>query len=162
MTSVDTTNLSPDTTPGAMPRYWRVRAGLIISALGFLIFLVGARPALFGVDRSPVIGFVQIAVFLIGLAMICWGGYICLTTFWQNRERTIAADIGQRLVATGYVVAVVSGMADIFGMGTQPPSQSIPLFGPWQALGVEIGQVIIILGFLLLIPYRLPSPNCSG
>ena len=32
---------------------------------------------------------------------------------------TIAADIGIRMVATGYVIAVFCGMADVFGFGTQ-------------------------------------------
>jgi hypothetical protein len=100
-----------------------------------------------------VVGFVQIAVFLVGLAIICVGGYINLLTLWQGKQRTIAADIGLRLVSTGYVVAVFAGMADVFGMGSQPLPQ-VPYFGPWQALGVFMGQTVIALGFLLLIPYR--------
>jgi hypothetical protein len=132
----------------------RVRFGLLVTLFGLLIFLVGARPALFGLDRSPVVGFVQISVFLVGLAIVCIGGYIGLMSFWRNGDRTIAADIGSRLVATGYVVAVFSGMADVFGFGTQVPPK-IPIFGPWQATGVQIGEVLITIGFLLLIPiYR--------
>jgi hypothetical protein len=145
--------LSSDTSPQATPLRWRTRAGAVLSIAGFLVFLLGARPALFGLDRSPVVGFVQIAVFLIGLAMMCLGGYIGLIAFWKNGTRTIAADIGQRLVATGYVIAAVAGMADVFGFGTQPPPR-VPLFGPWQAIGVQTGQAVIVLGFLLLIPYH--------
>jgi hypothetical protein len=52
------------------------------------------------------------------------------------------------------VVAVFSGMADVFGFGSQAPPQ-IPYFGPWQASGVEIGEALIAIGFLLLIPYHL-------
>jgi hypothetical protein len=129
----------------------RVRFGLLLTLLGLLVFLVGARPALFGLDRSPVVGFVQIAVFLVGLAIVCVGGYTSLMSFWRNGDRTIAADIGPRLVATGYVVAVFSGMADVFGFGTQLPPR-VPVFGPWQATGVQIGEVVITIGFLLLIP----------
>jgi len=29
----------------------------------------------------------------------------------------------------------------------------IPFFGPWQARGVMLGEVIIAIGFLLMIPY---------
>jgi hypothetical protein len=43
-------------------------------------------------------------------------------------------------------------MADIFGMGSHVTGT--PYFGPLQALGVLIGQGIIALGFLLLIPYH--------
>jgi hypothetical protein len=132
----------------------RIRSGLSLVLLGLLVFLIGARPALFGLDRSPVVGFVQISVFLVGLAIMCIGGYITMMAFWRNGNRTIPADIGSRLVATGYVVAVFSGMADVFGFGTQVRPR-VPFFGPWQAAGVQIGEALIAIGFLLLIPYQL-------
>ncbi len=134
------------------PSKLRVRVSFIITFVGLFIFVVGAKPNWLGWDRSPVVGFVQIAVFLVGLAFICLGGYIGMLTLWRGRQRTIAADIGLRLVSTGYVVAVFAGMADVFGMGSQPLPQ-VPYFGPWQASGVLIGQAVIALGFLLLIPY---------
>ncbi len=154
MTTPTKPNLSPDTNPKNIPSRMRVRSGLLVVLFGFFVFLVGIRPSVFGLDRSPVVGFVQISVFLVGLAIICIGGYISLVAFWKNGERTIAADIGSRLVATGYVVAVFSGMADIFGFGTQLRPR-VPLFGPWQAAGVQVGEVLIAVGFLLLIPYHL-------
>jgi uncharacterized membrane protein (DUF485 family) len=128
-----------------------VQTGLITTLIGLLIFTMGAKPEWFGLDRSPVVGFVQIAVFLIGLAVICMGGYVGLIALWGDDERSIAADIGLRLVATGYVMAVFTGMADVFGMGTQP-LPGVPFFGPLQALGMEIGQGMILLGFILTIP----------
>jgi len=130
----------------------RIRIGLIIVILGLLVFILGAEPALFGLNRSPVLGFVQIAVFLIGLAMICIGGYITLNGLWLHKQKTIAADFGLRLVSTGYVIAVFTGMADVFGFGNHP-FPKVPYFGPWQTLGVMIGEVIIAIGFLLMIPY---------
>lgn len=132
----------------------RIRASIPITLTGLFIFVIGAKPDLFGWDRSPVVGFVQIAVFLVGLALICLGGYIGLHTLWWGSERTIISDIGSRLVGTGYVVAVFAGMADVFGMGSHSFPQ-IPYFGPWQAMGVLIGQGIIALGFLLMIPFGL-------
>lgn len=132
-------------------RNLRVRFGLTVLILGLLIFILGADPALFNLDRSPIVGFVQIAVFLVGLAMICLGGYLVLNMLWNGQEKTIAADIGYRLVSTGYVIAVTSGMADVFGFGNQP-FPAIPYFGPWQATGVMIGELIIAIGFFLLIP----------
>jgi hypothetical protein len=131
----------------------RIYVGLIVGFIGLLIFAIGTKPAWFGWDRSPVVGFVQIAVFLFGLALICMGGYISLHALWGGHERTIVSDIGSRLVATGYVVAVFAGLADVFGMGSQS-FPNVPYFGPWQASGVLIGQGIIAIGFLLLIPYR--------
>lgn len=123
-----------------------------------MIFLIGARPSLFGLDRSPVIGFVQIAVFLIGLAIICLGGYIALMALWKNRQPSIAADIGLRLVSTGYVIAVFSGMADVFGAGSHP-LPGVPYFGPWQARGVEFGQAIIALASYCLSHTDAPTPT---
>ncbi|MCE1253127.1 MAG: hypothetical protein LWX83_06205 [Anaerolineae bacterium] len=135
----------------------RVTLGLSVTLLGFGLFLLGSRPGLFGLDRSPVIGFVQIAIFSIGLAMICLGGYLSLLGLWKNRPTSIAADIGVRMVATGFVVAVFSGMADVFGFGSQVAPE-VPYFGPLQAGGVMIGQAIISIGFILLIPYN-SRPN---
>lgn len=139
-------------------RYWRRRArvGLAATLAGFLIFLMGARPGLFGMDRSPVIGFVQIAVFLIGLAIICIGGFVSLRSLWKERPLSIPADVGQRLVATGYVITVFAGMADIFGMGSHP-LPGVPYFGEWQARGVELGMGIIAIGFLMMLPRRANS-----
>lgn len=132
----------------------RSRLSIGIVLLGLFIFLLGAEPEWFRLDRSPVVGFVQLAVLLLGLAIICIGGYLGFSTQWIGGERTISADIGLRLVATGYVIAVVSGMADIFGFGTQPFPR-IPYFGPIQATGVVFGEAVIAIGFLLMIPSRV-------
>jgi hypothetical protein len=133
-------------------RILRIRFGLIASILGLLLFLLGAEPGLFGLDRSPVTGFVQIAVFLVGLGIICLGGFVCLNTLWNGTTKTIVYDIGLRLVATGYVIAVASGMADVFGFGSQT-LPAVPRFGAWQKIGVITGQFVIAVGFLMMIPY---------
>lgn len=138
--------------PGIRLSYLRIRFSLMSVAFGLLVFLIGAKPQWFGWDRSPVVGFVQIAVFLIGLGMICGGGYLGLSALWGSEQRSIIADIGLRMVGTGYVIAVFAGMADVFGMGSQP-LPDVPFFGPWQAGGVLIGEAIIAIGFLMLIPY---------
>jgi len=134
------------------PSRLRARVGIITTLIGLFVFAVGAKPNWFGLDRSPVVGFVQIIVFLIGLGIICLGGNIGLTALWRGLHRSIASDIGSRLVSTGFVIALFAGMADVFGMGSQPLPQ-VPYFGPVQATGVLIGQVLIAVGFLLLIPF---------
>lgn len=148
---IDASTFVP-TQPVRTPRR-RIRIGVSLTLLGYLMFLLGARPDLFGADRSPVIGFVQVAVMLIGLGFICIGGYISLMALWKGKDPTIAADIGQRLVATGFVLAIFAGMADIFGFGSHP-LPGMPYFGPLQARGVIIGEAIIPIGFLLLIPTK--------
>lgn len=136
----------------------RIRTGLFITLAGFFIFIVGAKPDWLGWNRSSDVGFIQIAVFLVGLAIICLGGYIGLLALWGNDQRSIGADIGLRLVSTGYVISVFSGMADVFGMGTHP-LPGVPYFGPVQATGVVLGEIVIGIGFLLLIPYGREIPS---
>lgn len=131
----------------------RRRLGVIIMLAGFLFFLLGAKPGWFGFDRSPdYIGFVQIVIFVFGLIILCVGGIISIESLWVGRRKTILADIGTRFVITGVVVAAASGMADLLGMGTRPLPNT-PFFGYWQARGMIFGQIIIIIGFLLMIPF---------
>lgn len=140
--------------PGIRLSYLRIRFSLVTVAFGLFVLTVGAKPGWFGWDRSPVVGFIQISVFLIGLALICLGGYVGLAALWGREQRSILADIGMRLVGTGFVLAVFTGMADIFGLGTQPPPM-VPFFGPWQAGGVLVGQIVIAIGFLMMIPWHV-------
>jgi hypothetical protein len=140
--------------------YLRIRFSLICVGLGLFIFVVGAKPNWFGWNRNLTVGFIQIAVFLLGLALICAGGYVGLSALWGKEQRSIIADIGLRLIGTGYVIAVFTGMADVFGMGSQALPK-VPYFGPWQAGGVLIGQFVIAIGFLMLIPYHYHSNKVS-
>lgn len=136
------------------------RIGLVFAVMGYFFFLLGARPSLFGLDRSRVIGFVQISVFLVGLGLITFGSYLTLNAMWSGIKKTIAAEIGSRLISTGYVISVFTAMADIFGLG----SHRLPdvFFGPLQARGVGIGMATIAIGFLLLIRYRHPEDRPMG
>jgi hypothetical protein len=138
----------------------RIRFSLTCVGLGLFIFVVGAKPSWFGWDHSAAVGFIQISVFLIGLALICTGGYVGLSALWGKEQRTIIADIGLRLIGTGYVIAVFTGMADVFGMGSQALPK-VPYFGPWQAGGVLMGQFVIAVGFLMLIPYHYHSSKTT-
>ena len=131
----------------------RIQFGLIIAVGGFFIFMVGARPEIFLLDRSPVVGFIQIAVMLIGLAFICIGGYLSLVGLWKGNQLSIAAELGVRLISTGYVIAVFCGLADIIGLGSHPTPEFIPYFGEWQARGVQIAEGFIAIGMLMMLPY---------
>ena len=131
----------------------RIQFGLIVAVGGFLLFLVGARPELFLLDRSPVVGFIQIAVMLIGLALICIGGHFSLIGLWKGKQLSIAAELGVRFVSTGYVIAVFSGLADIIGLGSHPTPEFVPYFGIWQARGVQIAEGFIAVGMLMMLPF---------
>ena len=139
----------------------RIQFGLIVTIGGFLVFLVGVRPEIFLLDRSPVLGFIQIAVMLVGLAIICFGGYICISGLWKGHKPSIAAELGVRIISTGYIIAVFSGFADIFGLGSHPYPEFIPYFGEWQARGVQIAESFIAIGMLMMLPYAR-SPLFNG
>jgi hypothetical protein len=127
--------------------------GVGLTIAGFLIFIFGANPGIVGLDRSPYVGFAQTATFSFGLAMLCLGGFISLKSCqWSGFSQSLAQDIGIRLVATGYIISLISGMADVFGFGTQTwPFR--PFFGPQQAAGVVLGEIVIAVGFLLYLPF---------
>jgi len=130
----------------------RIQLGLAVAVGGFFVILVGAKPELFLLDRSPVIGFIQIAVMLLGLGLTCLGGYHCLRGLWKDNRLSIAAELGVRLISTGYVIAVFSGLADIIGLGSHPTPTFVPYFGEWQARGIQIGEGFIAVGMLMMLP----------
>jgi hypothetical protein len=105
-----------------------------------------------------VVGFVQIATFLVGLGIICLGGYISLAALWNGGQKSIISDIGLRLVSTGYVISVACGMADVFGFGSNN-FPKIPVFGIYQQIGFILGEVVIGVGLFMLIPYKKPKPR---
>jgi hypothetical protein len=141
----------------------RIQFGLIVSVGGFLVLLIGLRPDLFLLDRSPVLGFIQISVMLVGLAIMCIGGYISVSSLWYGRKRSIASELGVRVISTGFIIAVFSGFADIFGLGSHPYPEFVPYFGEWQARGFQIAEGFIALGILMMLPYaRSPLFNGSA
>jgi hypothetical protein len=130
----------------------RIRIGLILTLVGYAVFLLGTRPSLYGLDRSPVIGFVQISVFLLGLGIICFGAYIAIMALWMSKPSSILAQVGMRLLSTGFVISFFTGMADVFGLGSHPLPKIF--FGPWQSTGVQIGEFVIGVGIVLMFPFH--------
>ncbi len=127
----------------------RLQIGITVTVIGFLVFWLGATPGLFGQDRSPAVGFIQLAVIITGLGLICLGGCISLMWYWKGREMSIPADFGWRIVWTGFIIALWSCMADMWGFGTKTLC-----FGPWQEKGVLTAQVVIAIGLLMLVPWK--------
>jgi hypothetical protein len=146
------------TTAPVSSRTLRKRLGLALSVIGLVVFLFGAAPEWFGLDRSPVVGFVQIGVFVLGLGLISVGGYFALDGLWRDQPKGILAELGARFVGTGYVIALTSGMADVFGLGTRP-LPSVPFFGYWQGTGVLIGEIVIVIGFVMMAPFWARSES---
>ena len=130
----------------------RIRFALYAVVAGFGVFLLGAKPELFGLDRSPVIGFIQLLVMVLGLGIICLAGYQAIHALWRRQTPSITADFGMRILSTGYVISIFCALADVFGIGSHP-LPGVPVFGVWQARGMEIGLGIIALGFVMMFPY---------
>jgi len=126
------------------------RNWMTITLLGLFIFLIGIEPDLLALDRSPVVGFVQIGVWLIGLAVLLIGAYASVRVIRNGRSNSLRADIGVRLIATGYVTAAVASLADFLSIG----SHHMPniYFGPVQTLGLVLGVITSLAGVLLYWP----------
>jgi hypothetical protein len=138
--------------PAETSRTLRKRLGIVLVVFGAVTFYLGAAPEWFDLDRSPVIGFVQIGVFTFGLGLIALGGYFTIDSLWNGKQKSIAAEIGERILGTGYVVALASGMADVFGLGTRP-LPATPFFGFWQVRGVLVGQIMMLVGLTMMLPF---------
>lgn len=146
---IETENMEKEVIPHVHPDK-HLKFGLITALVGYIILILGAKPSVFGLDRSPVIGFIQTATFMVGIGIIALGGYISLMCFWPKGSTTITADFGVRFVGTGFAIAVFCGMADVFGFGTHPIT-GVPFFGHLQSMGVEIGEAIIGMGLAMMI-----------
>jgi len=131
---------------------FRGRFGLTLLIIGFIIFIIGAKPEIFGLNRGVSIGFVQIIVILLGLGVLTLGGSLALLSLWGKNHKSLLADFGTRTIATGYVICFFTALADAFGFGTNPMPNVF--LGRLQSQGLIIGMVIIGIGFLMLLPYR--------
>ena len=132
----------------------RLRFGLSSMVIGLFIFILGAKPQWFNLDASEAIGFIQMGVFSFGLVLIGAGGTLSLDALWKSEARSIVADLGLRLAWTGLIVAILSALADMIGVGTRPFPEFQIFFGYWQARGVIAGELIMIVGFLMMIPFK--------
>jgi hypothetical protein len=118
--------------------------------VGLFLFVLGINPNLINMDRSPVVGFVQVGVWLFGLALMYFGAYATLRIYRNKHPLSLRAEIGERLIATGYVVAAAASLADFIGIG----SHDIPelIFGPIQIAGLVVGVVTALVGVVLYWP----------
>ena len=136
--------------------FW-IRIWLSLVLIGSFLFLLGVYPDFIGMDRSPVVGFIQVGVWLFGLALALIGAYASIRIVRNGRPSSLRAEVGERLVATGYVVAAAASLADFIGIG----SDTIPelTFGPLQIFGLAAGLVFCLLGLLLYWPWKRKLQN---
>ena len=70
---------------------------------------------------------------------------------------SLRADIGTRLIATGYVVAAVASLADFIGVGAQ--QMPYVTFGPVQVFGLVTGVILSLLGVIFYWPRKAKAPK---
>ncbi len=138
----------------------RARRWMTIVLLGLFIFVIGVQPDILGLNRSLTVGFVQIGVWLTGLAILLLAAYATVRVVRNGKENSLRADIGTRLLATGYVVAAVASLADFIGVGAQ--QMPFITFGPVQVIGLVIGVILSLLGVILYWPRRKGTPDGSN
>ncbi len=133
----------------------QIRSWLTVLMVGLVALIVGLRPDLFGLDRGLYIGFYQILLILLGIGLMSLGASNTLKAFWGCNDRPLRVDIGSRTVATGYVICFFTALADAFGFGTN----SLPevLLGTLQSRGVILGMIVICIGLIMIIRFKVPE-----
>ena len=128
------------------------RRWMTLVLLGLFVFMLGINPGMIGMDYSPVVGFVQIGVWLTGLALLLLGASLTVRVVRNGRQSSLRSEIGLRLIATGYVFGVAASFADFLGIG----AHRLPdiYFGPLQVFGLALGVVVSLLGVILYWPSR--------
>jgi hypothetical protein len=123
---------------------------MTLALFGVLIFLIGINPDLVGMNRSPAVGFVQVGVWLTGLAIFLLGAYLALRVVRNGRRTMLLSEVGLRLAATGYVIAAAASLADFIGIGSH--TMRALVFGKIQTSGLVVGILLIVLGLVLYYP----------
>jgi hypothetical protein len=130
-------------------------AGLAI--VGVVAFMIGIDPDLIGMNITPVVGLAQMSLWLAGLALVLIGGYAAVRTVRNGRPSSLRAEIGTRMIATGFVFSAVASLADYMGIGTQKfPNLS---FGTVQVIGLVFGIAVSLIGLVLYWPRAQESES---
>ena len=127
------------------------RISVAIVVFGFTVFLIGMFPVIVNLDLNPGVGILQLVIILLGIGIMTLGGYAyAYETRHKSMPRRLRETIGLRLMATGYVICAVSGLADVLGIGSHNiPAGGLPYFGLWQSIGLISGLILIAIGVLL-------------
>jgi len=129
---------------------------IILFVLGLLLCGLALGAEVLGLDLTPGFGMVQMLQMLVGLTFLTLAGYLRIHSMRPaNTPRSLQADIGIRLGATGLVFAYTLGWADLIGIGTHiGPDFERPFVGPLQLGGLIVGIVMITVGIILYYTSR--------
>ncbi|MCP4428388.1 MAG: hypothetical protein GY803_28200 [Chloroflexi bacterium] len=124
--------------------------------LGIILCVMSLAAELLGLDLTPGFGIVQMFQLLVGVTALTFAVFLFLKRSRPNgAPRSLQADIGVRLAATGLIFAYVAGLSDLIGIGTHvQPNFERPFVGPLQLGGLGLGILTIIAGILLYYTSR--------
>jgi len=129
---------------------------LVILSLGVLLIVLAIGAEALGLDVTPGFGIVQTFQALVGLTCLTLAGFLYLNTLRDpDSPRSLQADVGVRLAATGLVFAFIIGLADLIGIGTHVnPRFERPYVGPFQVGGLILAVIMILAGMVLYYTSR--------
>ena len=137
-----------------------VTLGLVGIGIGLMTLSLGAE--FFGLDITPGFGMVQMFQLLVGISALTLAFFLHIHALRQETPRSLQADIGVRLAATGLVFAYVSGLSDLIQIGTHvEPLFERPFVGPLQLGGLALAVLVIIIGLTLYYTSRGTRPTSS-
>ncbi|MCA9979851.1 MAG: hypothetical protein KDD89_03440 [Anaerolineales bacterium] len=130
---------------------------------GLLLIFLSLTAEWLGVDLTPGFGAIQMFQLLLGLTLLTGAGYLQIYTLRSaDAPRSLQADIGIRLGATGLVLAYVAGLSDLVGIGTHTePGFVRPFVGWLQLVGLAMSILLITIGLLLYFTSRGTRPSSS-
>jgi hypothetical protein len=128
-----------------------LRLSILLFVAGIILSALALAAELLGLDITPGFGMIQMFQLLVGVTALTLAGYMQVHCRRRvNVPRSLQADIGIRLGATGLVLAYVCGLADLIGIGTHVnPAFDRPHVGPLQLGGLIIGVLTITVGLAL-------------
>jgi hypothetical protein len=125
--------------------------GIAVAVLGGVIAFMGLFPGVIGLDQAQGVGLFQMTVILVGFCLLILGAAAFVQmNYYAGHKHTLGQEIALRLSMTGLIVSIVSGYADILGIGSHPPfGEQRPLLGAVQVVGLVGGFVIASVGVML-------------
>ena len=136
---------------------------ITLAVLGALLISLAVIADYVRLDLTPGFGIVQMFAAASGLTFLTTAAFLHVHSLRpKNAPRSLQADIGIRLGATGLIFTYVTGMSDLIGIGTHVnPLFERPFIGPFQLGGILIGVMMIIAGLILYYTSRGPRESSS-
>ncbi len=132
-------------------RQLRISLVFVLYLAGVALGVMSLGAELIGLDLTPGFGMVQMLQLLLGITSLTLATFVLLRNArGPDVPRSLQADVGVRLAATGLVFVYVAGLSDLIGIGTHvEPAFERPFVGPLQLGGIGLGLISILAGMLL-------------